>query len=109
MAQIQIIDWSTDLTQSIIVSGTTGPGTPTEPVELVFANPTAGTTYTLEIRQSSAVGSIPITATWNVDILFPGGQAPDLTLKQGAVDVFTFVYTENTYSNITYSLNVLPT
>ncbi len=109
MAQIKTIDWSSGPTQSITVAGITGPSTPTQIVEIFFNNPESGASYTLEIIQSTALDAVPITATWNVDILFPGGQSPSLTLQKGAVDVFTFVYTENFYSNITYSLNVLPT
>lgn len=109
MAQIQTIDWSTDPTQSItllasLVPGTTGPG----PIEIVFANPAEGITYNLEIIESTSVYSVPSAVTWNADILFSGGSPPSLTLRPGGVDVFTFVYLNNSYTNTSYSLNVLP-
>ena len=58
------------------------------PCVLTFPTATAGTSFTLILRQSGSTR----TVTWPGGLKWAGGAAPTLSTASGSIDVFTFVY-----------------
>ena len=58
------------------------------PCVLTFPTATAGTSFTLVLRQSGSTRLV----TWPGGIKWSGGAAPTLSTASGSIDIFTFVY-----------------
>ena len=58
------------------------------PCVLTFPTGTAGTSFTLVLRQSGSTRLV----TWPGGLKWSGGAAPTLSTASGSIDVFTFVY-----------------
>jgi len=58
------------------------------PCVLTFPTATAGTSFTLVLRQSGSTRLV----TWPGGIKWPGGAAPVLSTTTGSIDIFSFVY-----------------
>ena len=58
------------------------------PCVLTFPTATAGTSFTLILRQSGSTR----TVTWPGGLKWSGGTAPTLSTATGSIDIFTFVY-----------------
>ena len=58
------------------------------PCVLTFPTSTAGTSFTLVLRQSGSTR----TVTWPGGIKWAGGLAPTLSTTTGSIDIFSFVY-----------------
>ena len=64
------------------------------PTTFTFANPNAGATYILIIRQNAA-GSY--TITWPGTVTWSGASTPTMTATANRYDVFTFIYDGSKY------------
>ncbi len=70
-------------------------------VTYTFTAPAAGSVVVLKVIQ----GSGPYTITWPAAVHWPSGTAPTLTVTNGKVDVFTFLYMDSVYYSVTSGQN----
>lgn len=92
----QTIDWNNGSTQELDLASASGN------VTVTFTNTNSGSQMTLFVVQGASARNVTFTG-----VQWPGGTAPTISIRSGAVDVITFVVRGTTVYG-TFDQNFLP-